>query len=537
MLSDIQDGSGFRKKEQFYGRLTTPEHLGLIMFTDGVPLWRSSRQSLWPIYLAVVNFPPHMRMRKENLLLSAIWVGEGKPNMKQLLQPTLAILKELEVDGVVVNTASGAKTIRARLLCGLFDLVAKAPALNMKQFNSYNGCSTCLHPGVHHGRTMLYPPHVQYPLRTHASVLTDAQRAESSNTVVNGIFGTSVLSASLDVVDDVPVDYMHCVLEGVVKWLLNNWVKSENHRQPFYLGRNLKEIDALLLQQRPPHSFMRPPRSLSKHLHYWKASEFRTWLLYYSLPLLTDFLPPLYVHHFSLLVTAMHILLKQEISKHQISVADAMIDAFCKLLPELYGEDSSTANAHCLTHLTKYVRLWGPLWTHSAFRFESMNGHLTRTFHSQTQIHDQLIFSVQVSQALQHLSTYLINNEDEKTLEFLSFCRNSLPRKNMFQIAPHVYIIGRLHYTNLTNEEHTAISMQSLGSVGSRIETFSRLFCNGILYHSVTYKREGGKRNSSICCYHDGISLKFGEIQKFCRTTKTFAVLKSMAVSSSSLTR
>jgi hypothetical protein len=230
----------------------------------------------------------------------------------------------------------------------------------------------------------------------------------------------------------------------------------------------------------------------------------------------------------------MHILLKQNISRSQINAAEAMIDTFHKLLPELYGDESCTANAHNLSHLTKYVRLWGPLWTHSAFGFESMNGHLTNMFHSRTQIHDQLIFSVQVNQALQHLSTFLTDNEDEKTLKFLSYCQNSLPRKNMLQIAPHVYMVGTLHYSNLTDEEHRAISLLSLGSVGSKVESFSRMFCNGVLYHTTSYKREGGKRNSSVCCYHDG-SLKFGEIQRFCRTTKTFAIIKSMAASPSSL--
>ena len=103
-----------------------------------------------------------MRMHKDNLLLSAVWEGEGKPNMKHFQQPTMVMLKKLERDGVVVNTTSGVKTIRASLLFAVFDLVAKAPALNMKQFNGYT------------------------------SVLADAQRAESSNTAVNGIYGTSI---------------------------------------------------------------------------------------------------------------------------------------------------------------------------------------------------------------------------------------------------------------------------------------------------------------------------------------------------------
>ena len=50
------------------------------------------------------------------------------------------------------------------------------------------------------------------------------------------------------------------------------------------------------------------------------------------------------------------------------------------MLPELYGEASCTANAHLLTHLTKYVQSWGPLWTHTAFGFESKNGHLKHLF-------------------------------------------------------------------------------------------------------------------------------------------------------------
>jgi len=42
------------------------------------------------------------------------------------------------------------------------------------------------------------------------------------------------------------------------------------------------------------------------------------------------------------------------------------------LLPELYGT-SCTINTHSLIHLALFVRYWGPLWTQSAFSFESMN--------------------------------------------------------------------------------------------------------------------------------------------------------------------
>ena len=73
-----------------------------------------------------------------------------------------------------------------------------------------------------------------------------------------------------------------------------------------------------------------------------------------------------------------------------------MLRDFCKLLPELYGKESCTANAHLLFHLTKYVRLWGPLWTHSPFGFENKNGHLKRFIHRRGNIVPQLLFNVDV---------------------------------------------------------------------------------------------------------------------------------------------
>ena len=129
-----------------------------------------------------------------------------------------------------------------------------------------------------------------------------------------------------------PIDYMHTVLEGVVRWLTNLWFNSVSHLKPYNLGRHTKSIDKLLQQQHPPSEFSRPPRSIKQHLHYWKASEFRNWLLYYSLPIVFNFLPPLYWHHYSLLVCSMHILLQTEVSREQIGLAEQMLTDFYQLL-------------------------------------------------------------------------------------------------------------------------------------------------------------------------------------------------------------
>lgn len=123
--------------------------------------------------------------------------------------------------------------------------------LSQKQFNGEYGCLVCTHPGSHHsrGRHVYLPNHEPSPVaRTHASVMRAAQEAEASGVPVCGIKGISVLADSLDLVDGIPVDYMHSVLEGVTRWLLRAWFKTENHREPYYLGRSVHQIDNLLLK-------------------------------------------------------------------------------------------------------------------------------------------------------------------------------------------------------------------------------------------------------------------------------------------------
>jgi len=118
---------------------------------------------------------------------------------------------------------------------------------------------------------------------------------------------------------------MHAVLEGVVKTLMKYWFDSRNNSHPFYLGRYLAAIDKELLNQQPPSEFSRAPRSIKKHLMYWKASELRTWLLFYSLPILLNKLSPLYWHHLALLVCSLHILLGDRIEPSQIDAAEQML--------------------------------------------------------------------------------------------------------------------------------------------------------------------------------------------------------------------
>lgn len=68
------------------------------------------------------------------------------------------------------------------------------------------------------------------------------------------------------------------------------------------------------------------------------ATEFRAWLLHFSVPVLMGILPPPYLQHYSLMVTAMSLLVGEKISHKDLSDADKIIDLFCKELGTLYGK-------------------------------------------------------------------------------------------------------------------------------------------------------------------------------------------------------
>ena len=244
------------------------------------------------MYLVILNLPAHIRMKAENIIICGVWVGPTKPIMNLLLEPITKCLRQLSTLGLTIKTSLGSLTIRAKLVMGIFDLPAKAPVLCMKQFSGEYGCSVCLHPGKRlSNNARVYLPNSVYPERTHAQVIATAVEVERTCSCIQGVVGTSPLASTVDIVASVPIDYMHAVLQGVTRWLMTSWFASKFHTVPFYIGRRVQQIDRELLKQRPPQEFSRPPCSIKKHFKYWKASELRNWLFFYSLPLLLDILP------------------------------------------------------------------------------------------------------------------------------------------------------------------------------------------------------------------------------------------------------
>jgi hypothetical protein len=93
---------------------------------------------------------------------------------------------------------------------------------------------------------------------------------------VKGIKGPAVFSylPNFNIIKGVPLDYMHGVLLGVSKTLINYWFNSKYSQEEWYCGSKISDVDKMLISIKPPNEITRVPRSLEHHRKYWKGTNY-----------------------------------------------------------------------------------------------------------------------------------------------------------------------------------------------------------------------------------------------------------------------
>ena len=117
-----------------------PDSIGAFFNTDGISPFKSSRLTVWPIYLTFPSLPPSIRMNKANFVTCAFRVGQEKPSMEIFLKPLEQLLSQLRNTGITYTqpTTEKDKTTAALWSC----------RLQMMQFNGASGYPVCIHPGA-----------------------------------------------------------------------------------------------------------------------------------------------------------------------------------------------------------------------------------------------------------------------------------------------------------------------------------------------------------------------------------------------------
>ncbi|KAL5020963.1 hypothetical protein ScPMuIL_000118 [Solemya velum] len=407
-ISDIKSASGYKKLQEPGGFLCNTPNITLSLFIDGIPLFKSSSVSLWPVYLLINEIAPKKRFSKKNMLLWGVWQGVGKPNMNMFLKPLVSDLVALYKNGFVLFSGQEAVLVKGMLIIATMDLQARAYVLMMTQHNGLNGCLYCMDPGEvvpsGKGHCRVYSCSEQLPVpRTDESARLNALAARQSGNRNEGFMGESVLwyLPYFSVTTSVVIDYMHGTLLGVSSKFLELWFDKKHSSEPYNIHQEMTEIDNDLKNIKPPYIIHRLPRVLTNTYSKWKASELRNWLLFYSLPCLKGRLPEIYLTHFSCLVEAIYLLLQEGINMQDLHRAKQLLQAFVTNVEQLYGKKFMSLNVHNLIHTVNLVELWGPLWAWSCFCFESFNGEIKKAIHGTGNVCRQIFWTCQAQKRVE----------------------------------------------------------------------------------------------------------------------------------------
>ena len=169
---------------------------------------------------------------------------------------------------------------------------------------------------------------------------------------------------------------MHLVCLGVVRKLLNFWLSGDLHaekgkasRLPARAVRCLSER-LMTLRNSVPREFARKPRSVNE-IDRWKATEFRTLLLYTGPVVLSGILKSAAYNNFIQLSTAISLLASPLHCMQYNKFANDLLVDFVKQCFVMYGPSFVVYNVHALVHLAADVQKFGPLDSFSAFPFEN----------------------------------------------------------------------------------------------------------------------------------------------------------------------
>jgi len=148
-------------------------------------------------------------------------------------------------------------------------------------------------------------------------------------------------------------------------------------------ARRLLDQAIIIAKDYIPCKFNRKMRSIAD-IAYWKASEFRLFLLYAGVVILKDkgILPKAQYAHFLKFAVSLRYLISRDTTSEVVSHCQILLKQFVKQSVGFYGTGFVSYNTHNLIHLVDDYRMFGSLDTVNCFAFESFLGRLKSSLHS-----------------------------------------------------------------------------------------------------------------------------------------------------------
>lgn len=263
-LEDIYDGNIYQSfcTRNSQVNLKNQLNISFIWNSDGVPLYNSSKFSIWPEYFMINELPPDERKKASNMLVPGLWFGTKKPDANLFLEPLAENLERIR-NGILLFVADldRHRNVKVIPLCSTCDMPAKAIFMNMKQYNSTFGCHRCKIKTISVGRKRAYQQVDNLPLRTTEGTETYAEQAVNNNFSVFGVKGPTYMSKILpDFIRNTVIDPMHMIM-GVTKLLFRIWFFSNDVNLPAgaKMSEHFHSVRQRILSIAPPSFVPRVP--------------------------------------------------------------------------------------------------------------------------------------------------------------------------------------------------------------------------------------------------------------------------------------
>ena len=113
VISDITSSMLYRQLIQHHH--LSCNDISITWNADGIPIFKSSKYSIWPIQCMVNELPPHLRPK--NVLLTGLWFGNSKPEMNTFLKPFVNECQQLEETGFLFNDEQVPRKVFTMICC------------------------------------------------------------------------------------------------------------------------------------------------------------------------------------------------------------------------------------------------------------------------------------------------------------------------------------------------------------------------------------------------------------------------------------
>ena len=182
--------------------------LSLQISIDGIPIFNSSGKSFWPILCRITN------ARNKSPFSVSVYYGDGKPeDLDKFLDPFISEYILLKRDGITIEGVQ----YKVKIACVICDAQARFYVKHVKPANAYAACERCEQIGQRILKRLTF-------LEFDAGLRTNERfRSKSNKRHHNLDQGISPFEKidDLDMIYHFPLDYMHLVLLGVMKRMIN----------------------------------------------------------------------------------------------------------------------------------------------------------------------------------------------------------------------------------------------------------------------------------------------------------------------------